>query len=167
MNDCHRRIPFFCTLLCASSILAGCFPAMPATNSLPQTTSERVIEVTGRDYQLHFRYAGADEQLHSDDDRYGAKNLSVVAGERVCLRLLSCDFIYTIEIPIVGVYEIAAPDLVFESRFIAPEPGVFQILASQMCGYDHPDLLGSLLVETEAGFSKTMNSLASFPIHER
>jgi len=145
--------------------VAGCVPEIQDSEQTAQAMPERVIEVTGNDYQLYFRYPGNDGQLHSDDDRHGTQDMIVVAGEHVRLRLLSQDFIYTIEIPDVEVYEMAVPELVFESQFVAPDIGTFQILGSQMCGYDHPGLIGKLLVVTGANFSKSMSSLSTIPIH--
>ena len=123
------------------------------------------VEVFANDYRLYFRYPGDDRVSGTNDDRFGKKHLYLPAGSQVHLRLNSHDFVYTVEIPCVEVYEIAAPDLVFEVDFIAPrETGTYDLLSSQMCGYDHPDLLGTMIVQTDNEFERTMQSLSTTPL---
>jgi len=122
------------------------------------------VEIFARDFLLQFRYPGKDQTLKSEDDRYGSQNLYVPAAAVVRLILKSHDYVYTVEIPQVGVYEIAAPDLTFEVQFVAPESGTCALLGSQMCGYDHPQLLGELIVQSPAEFCRTMERLSSVPL---
>ena len=123
-----------------------------------------LVEIVASDYRLYFRYPGYDHVIETNDDRFGMKHLYVPSGSLVRLRLNSCDFVYTAEIPRVDVYEIAAPDLVFEVDFSAPQPGTYDLLSSQMCGYDHPDLLGKMIVQSDRDFRSTMQSLSAIPL---
>jgi len=120
-------------------------------------------EIFARDFCLQFRYPGKDQVLPSADDRYGSTDLYVPAAAVVRLILKSHDYVYTVEIQEVGIYEIAAPDLTFELQFTAPESGTYALLGSQMCGYAHPQLLGELIVQSPAEFSRTMKRLSPIP----
>lgn len=131
---------------------------------LVDSLKELDAEVVGNDYRLYFRYSGDDRVLHTEDDRYGTRNFYVPAGAAVRLRLNSRDYIYLVEVPEVGVYEVAAPDLDFDARFVAPPDGEHDLLGSQMCGYDHPELLGKLIVQSPADFNKTMRRLSKTPL---
>lgn len=131
---------------------------------LTDSLKELDAEVVGNDYHLYFRYPGEDQLLHTQDDRYGTRNLYVPVDATVRLRLNSRDYIYMLEIPEVGVYEIAAPDLDFDARFIAPHNGEHELLGSQMCGYDHPELLGKLIVQSPTEFEQTMKRLSRVPL---
>ncbi len=121
-------------------------------------------EVVGSDFRFYFRYPGDDGILHSQDDRYGTRDFYVPAGALVRLRLGSRDYIYLLEVPEVGVYEVAAPDLVFDVCFVAPRDGQHDFLGSQMCGYDHSELLGKLIVQSPIEFRRTMKRLSQVPL---
>lgn len=117
------------------------------------------VEVTGSDFMFQFRYPGEDRTLFNGDDRYGTGTLFVPADANVHLRLSSLDYIYTLEIPARGVYEMAAPDLVFDAILQACSPRTEDLLGSQMCGYDHPGLIGKVIVQTTEEFDRTMSLL--------
>ena len=65
----------------------------------------------------------------------------------------SDDYIYNLALPHLGLKEIAVPDLSFAIEFTADETGTFDLLGDQMCGYDHPELLGKISVDSHAGFN--------------
>jgi cytochrome c oxidase subunit 2 len=123
-----------------------------------------VVGVTGRDYRYYFQYAGADRQLHSADDRHGVQNLHVPHGARVHLELTSDDYVYLLEIPELDIYEVLAPGLKFSVQFDPPSEGSYELLGSQMCGYDHEELLGKLIVESPSSFWHTVRALRSTPL---
>jgi heme/copper-type cytochrome/quinol oxidase subunit 2 len=120
------------------------------------------IGVTGDDYRLVFRYPGPDRQLGTADDRRGVQDLLVPAGAEVRLDLESRDYVYRIEIPAVNLYELAAPGLLFEASFVAPDVGVHRLAASQMCGFDHPGLMGQLRIQSTSEFDRAIASLPTF-----
>jgi heme/copper-type cytochrome/quinol oxidase subunit 2 len=135
-----------------------------AQHRLTESLKEIDAEVLGDEYRLYFRYPGEDGVLQTQDDRFGLRDFYVPANSVVRLRLSSRDYIYLLEVPEVGVYEIAAPDLVFDVRFVAPQGGIHELLGSQMCGYDHPELLGKLIVQSPAEFIQTMKRLSRAPL---
>ena len=116
-------------------------------------------ELVGYNYLFGFRYPGHDQLLYTEDDRFGTRDLYVPQNAHVQLHLKSDDYIYTLEIPKLEVYELAAPDLTFDVRFVAPKAGVHELLGSQMCGYDHSELLGKLIVQPAAEYRRTMRNL--------
>lgn len=120
-------------------------------------------ELTGYDYRFHFRYPGEDNTLNTDDDRFGTQDLYVPEDAVVTLRLTSQDYIYTMEVPELGLYEAAVPELSFDLKIIAEASGSHDLLGTQMCGYDHPDLLGKLIVQPSAQFRRTMRQLPKSP----
>jgi len=118
------------------------------------------IEVVGSEFAFYFQYPGADRTLASSDDRHGTKTLFVPAGAKVTLSLTSLDYIYTLEIPERGVYEMAAPDLVFTTVLPPSSPQSDELLGGQMCGGEHPGLIGRIVVQTTAEFHRTMATLS-------
>lgn len=152
------KLLFVAVALSASAaLLVSQYFAQPA-KSKPYHDIE--IEVVGSEFAFYFRYPGSDRTLFTQDDRHGASTLFVPAGSSVHLRLSSLDYLYTLEIPARGIYEMAAPDLVLDSYMNATPPQEDDLLGSQMCGYDHPSLLGKLIVLLPPEFDRIMNSLS-------
>ncbi|WP_147868114.1 cytochrome c oxidase subunit II [Stieleria maiorica] len=121
------------------------------------------VNVVGLDYHLYFQYPGPDSVLGTSDDRLGTRNFFAPANARVDLNLTSRDFVYLVEIPEVGLYEVAAPGLEFKTRIETGDSGVHSLLGSQMCGYDHPELIGDFVVQHSADFRRTVRKLSPAP----
>ena len=153
----------FLTISAMLLLVGGCHARM-AKDQIAETINEMDAELTGHDYRFHFRYPGDDRLLDTKDDRFGIRDLYVPEHANVQLRLNSRDFIYTIEIPELDVYEVAVPDMSFDVRFVASPVGSHDLLGSQMCGYDHPELLGKLIVQPVADFRRTMQRLSKSPL---
>ncbi|WP_419580917.1 hypothetical protein [Stieleria magnilauensis] len=121
------------------------------------------VQVVASNYRLYFHYPGADSKLGTADDRLGTRNFYAPANTEVRLSLTSRDFVYLVEIPEVGLYEVAAPELDFEARFETGESGVHSLLGSQMCGYDHSELIGEFVVQRTAEFKRLVRELSPAP----
>ena len=134
------------------------------TGSGHQTITKLDAQVVGSDYRFGFRYPGEDLVLGTKDDRFGTRDFCVPAGAEIRLALTSRDYIYLVEIPKVNVYEVAAPDLDFQVTFSAPASGKYPLLGSQMCGYEHSELLGSLVVLPSEEFRRTVLNLPRTPV---
>ena len=140
-----------------TAVLSGC------SGESDQPIDSVKINVVGNDYLFRFQYPGQDQKIDTDDDRYGAKNLYVPENAVVLVRLDSHDFVYTLEIPELDLYEAVIPDFSFEKKFVAKSVGSHDLLGTQMCGYDHPDLIGKLIVQAPAEFRRTMKRLEKSP----
>ena len=144
--------PSFCLTNLAVFLFIGC-------------TSERVvpinhvkIEMTGNDFKWSSRYAGQDGEFNTQDDRLAKQILHVPLDADIEIVLKSQDYLYTLEIPVAGKEEIAVPDLTFSLQFKADQLGTFKMPGSQMCGYTHPDLMGTLIIESPRDFSRWLDS---------
>ncbi len=147
-----------------SLFAAACLTGVVAYASLrsdpPTLTGSLFVKVVGTDYRWKYIYAGEDQRLNTSDDLVGSQNLIAPAGREVCLQLTSDDFVYLLEIPEVDVYELAAPGLGFDVQFSSPPTGSYALLGSQMCGYDHPDLMGQMIVKSSRDFDRAMRELS-------
>ena len=90
--------------------------------------------------------------MGTDDDVRAVRHLHAPRGARLRLELTSTDFLYTLAFPHVGKKEIAVPDLTFHLEFDVTETGVFEMRGDQFCGFQHPDLIGTLVVESPEEF---------------
>jgi cytochrome c oxidase subunit 2 len=116
------------------------------------------IEITGHDYRWSARYPGADGLLGTADDVLTGREVHVPLHAKTQIDLKSGDFIYTFALPHWGLKEIAVPDMTFTLNLTADRVGSFQLLGDQMCGYAHPDLLGTLTVQTQDDFAAWLGS---------
>ena len=167
------RMPRTSIALATAVLLAtaGCGSKQPTTAPLPFLPKSEpvkeasipagpmVIDVTGSQFQWHIRYPGPDGEVDSDDDRHTIRHLHVPVGTRVTLRLHSTDYVYTLSLPHLELREIAVPELTFQLEFDADQVGTFELRGDQMCGYQHPDLIGSLVVQERSEFAKWYQKL--------
>ncbi len=143
-----------------SSAIVGCGqPGDSGDPSADFNRSDLSIAVTGHDFQWEIVYPGRDGALGTADDLRSRRNLDVPAGATVTILLTSEDYIYMFELPELGLREMAAPELTFSVTFEPTEARTYELLGNQMCGYDHPDLLGTLSVHTPDEFNARMRRL--------
>ena len=134
--------------------LTGCNSSDEPTAVIDSVT----IEMTGHEFKWRSRYPGEDGQLGSTDDVQAAQVIHVPVGANVEIVLKSLDYIYSLEVPQAGVKEIAVPDMTFTLRFEADEVGTFRLPGDQLCGYAHPDLIGTLIVDTQKDYRRWLDS---------
>ena len=116
------------------------------------------IEMTGNDFKWSSRYAGRDGKLNTPDDRLAKEVLHVPLDADIEIVLKSLDYLYSLEVPVAGKKEIAVPDLTFSLRFKADQLGTFEMPGNQMCGYTHPDLMGTLVVESQEDYARWLET---------
>lgn len=108
-----------------------------------------VIEVTGEEFNWHFRYPGRDGVLGTDDDLYSVQDLFLPENSKIVLKLASNDYLYSLALPELGLREIAVPDLSFELQFRTKGKQTLQLLGDQFCGFSHETLIGKVHVGTQ------------------
>ena len=116
------------------------------------------IEMTGHNFKWSSHYAGEDGQLGTSDDVYAAQVLHVPEMAVVEIVLKSRDYIYSLEVPHAGLKEIAVPELTFKLQFKADKIGRFELPGEQLCGYAHPDLIGTLVVDSQSDYRRWLLS---------
>ena len=125
--------------------------------SLPQKIH---IEVTGEDFEWYVRYAGNDETLGTEDDHFTRRNVTLLAGTHTTIDLKSNDYLYSFALPHLGLKEIAVPDLKFSLEFSPEETGEFKLQGDQLCGYQHPKLMGNVQVLSPQDFANWLKNTA-------
>lgn len=162
--------------LLVSVTVTGCFDAScvrPDTEvvSSATTTSDAnanitirepyTIEITGSKFRWLVKYPGADGILITDDDVLTLGNLHVPAQTDVELVLKSADYVYSLALPHFQLHEMAVPGLEFRLRFHTEGDGEFELLGDEFCGDPHPELNGSLFVESPDRFRKWLSTQKS------
>lgn len=131
-------------------LVAGCRP--------PSDSDALVVRMTGDDYHWAVRYPGRDGRLDTRDDVLDSRDLNVPEGTEVRVLLESLDYVYTLNVPEFGLKEIVVPDMAFELRLPSSKPGSFQLLGDHLCGYDHPELIGTLFVRTQDDYERWLET---------
>ena len=117
------------------------------------------IAVVGDGYQWEIRYPGPDGELWTADDQFGAHDVHLPSNVHATIHLRSRDYIYTFALPHLDLKEIAVPDLEYHLEFDANDKGRFELRGDQMCGYTHPDLIGTLVVESPEEYVAALRNL--------
>lgn len=117
--------------------------------------------MTGRDYGWEVRHPGPDGRLDTPDDRLGTSRLNIPAKTSVRVELESEDYVYTVALPHFDLNEVVVPDMEFELRLPPSEDGRFDLVGDHLCGYDHPELLGVLIVRTQEDYEQWLAGAAT------
>ena len=147
-----------CSTLVVSLLLLLGIGGCEEPSAVPLPIEQVTIEMTGHDFKWHSRYAGIDEQLGTEDDIEAAQVLHVPVDSRIEILLKSRDFLYSLEVPQARRKEIAVPELTFSLSFDTDTIGTFEMPGGQMCGYSHPDLIGTLIVESQSDYARWLTS---------
>ena len=166
----------FCLGLLVGMTAAGCFdtarvPTEATIGASAGSTSATsvditirvpyIIEVTGSKFRWQVKYPGADGTLMTDDDVLTVGNLHVPAQTDVELVLKSADYVDSLALPHFEQHEMAVPGLEFRLRFHTADDGEFELLGDEFCGDPHPELNGSLFVESPDRFRKWLGEQMS------
>jgi cytochrome c oxidase subunit II len=141
---CIGRLYKVLCCTCLYIFLSGC----GSTNSQPRLDSI-VVEVTGDEFNWHFRYPGFDGILGTSDDQHSVQNLFLPDNSKVTLKLKSKDYVYSFALPTLDLREIAVPELDFELQFNTSDKQTFQLLGDQFCGYSHKTLIGEVYIRDQ------------------
>ena len=131
----------------------------PDNRAVHHRAGPLVVEVTGSDYQWHLRYPGADGRLGTPDDIHAVRHPHVPVQTETRFRLNSRDYLYKFAVPRLNLKEIAVPDLTFTLEFVVDETGEIEFRGDQFCGYSHPELSGTLFVESPKDFEAWLETM--------
>lgn len=125
----------------------------------PRAPEPLVLEVEGNAFEWHVRYAGADARLGTPDDRQMTGAPRLPADTPVILRLTSGDYLYSFAVPALGINEVAIPERTYELRFRTPAATSLELRGDQFCGFSHPRLIGTIVVEPSSAFGAWLSRL--------
>lgn len=124
---------------------------LTACNDVPHERIDTItVEVTGDEYNWHFRYPGEDGILGTEDDKFSERNLYLPDNANVTLELNSKDYVYNITLPDIGIKEIAVPELDFSMQFKTKDEATWEFKGDQFCGFSHETLIGEVFIRNQA-----------------
>jgi cytochrome c oxidase subunit 2 len=142
------------------------------------------VEVVGQQWQWSFRLPGKDGRLGlsapeyvsadnplglnpgdpngQDDIVIDGGELHVVVGKPVKVLLRSIDVVHNFYVPQFRAKMDLMPGLVSYFWFTPTRVGTFEILCAAFCGVGHPQMRGSIVVETDSDYQAWLKKQHTF-----
>jgi heme/copper-type cytochrome/quinol oxidase subunit 2 len=147
----RRAIAVFATLV-VSLLLVMSRGGTEKAVAYRSSSAPYLIRLTGEKMAWHVRYAGSDECLDTADDILSEHDLHLPAERQVKVLLTSRDLLYTIAIQRHQIHEIAVPEVEFALNLPVDAPGEYRFRGDQMCGFQHEQLFGRIVVHKPSEF---------------
>lgn len=135
------------------------------TSAFPETARERPLaEIEARQFGWQIRYAAPGEILSREprpNDLYDNDRLFVPVGRPVQIWLSSRDIQHSFFIPQFRIKQDALPGKMIPVWFQVDEPGKYEFLCAELCGWGHYKMGGIVVAEEPAAFDARMAELAA------
>ena len=118
-----------------------------------------LAEVTGRQFQWVMRYPGLDGKLHTTDDLMMVNDLHFVKGKPALIHLKSSDVLHSFFLPQLRIKQDAVPGLTIPVWFDTDQPGHYELVCAELCGWGHYKMRGNVTVHaSQREFEEWMQS---------
>jgi len=118
-------------------------------------------KVAGKQFNWEITYPGPDGQLGTADDVTVENDFHVPVNKVVRLELSSKDVIHSFYVPNMRLRQDAVPGRVIHVWFQATEIGQYEIPCSQLCGFGHSGMKGTLYVQSQEDYDKWLKDAYS------
>jgi len=112
------------------------------------------VSVTAERFAWIFDYAGSDGKFGTPDDYWSMAKLYVPANQVVRLNMRSMDVIHSLAVPNLRLRQDVVPGRTISAWFKATKPGSYEIECTELCGFDHYRMQGSLVVLSERDYAQ-------------
>jgi cytochrome c oxidase subunit 2 len=112
------------------------------------------IEVMPQQWAWNVRYPGPDGAFNDGDDVVALNVLRVPVGRPVMLNLKSKDVVHSFFVPNLRLKHDANPGFVTRSWFTVTKAGEYEIVCSQVCGWAHYLMKGTLVAMPETAWKE-------------
>jgi cytochrome c oxidase subunit II len=112
------------------------------------------FQVTGKQFNWEITYPGPDGKLGTPDDVTVENDFHVPVNKVVRFDLTSKDVIHSFFVPWIRLRQDAVPGRNIHVWFEATEIGTYEIPCSQLCGFGHSGMKGTLYVQSQEDYEK-------------
>jgi cytochrome c oxidase subunit II len=121
-----------------------------AKNTGPPSSVE--VKVIAKQFNWEFTYPGPDGKIGTADDVSFENELHVPVGKVVHLTLTSEDVIHSLWVPNFRLKQDVVPGRAIPAWFEATKPGTYEIACSELCGFGHYSMHGTVTVQTQQDY---------------
>jgi cytochrome c oxidase subunit II len=112
------------------------------------------VGVSAKQFNWEFSYPLAGNKLGTAHDKTIENELHVPVGKVVWLRLSSQDVIHSFWVPSFRLKQDVIPGRVITAWFEAKTPGTYEIACSELCGFGHYTMRGTITVHSAADYER-------------
>ena len=120
---------------------------------------EPTVEVTARQFEWRLRYPGQDGELGTRDDVFVVNELHLPVNEEVLIELKSMDVLHDFFLPHLRIKQDAVPGTTIPVWFRATQPGEYDLVCAELCGWGHYKMKGRLFVESRSDYERWLADL--------
>jgi cytochrome c oxidase subunit 2 len=136
-----------------------------------QSRLEPIAEVTARQFEWRLRYPARSRKFHSlaevdawlkrpqPDDLYAVNELHVPTGRTVVIHLRSGDVQHAFFVPNLRVKQDAVPGLVIPIMFEVLEPGPYEWVCAELCGWGHYKMKARVIAQPKDDYDAFLKQL--------
>ncbi len=112
------------------------------------------VRVTAERFAWIFTYPGPGGKFDTGHDYWSLGKLYVPVGQVVRLNMRSMDVIHSFAVPNLRLRQDIVPGRTITAWFKATTPGSYEIECTELCGFDHYKMQGTLIVQSAADYAK-------------
>jgi cytochrome c oxidase subunit 2 len=116
--------------------------------------AELQVEIMAKQFEWNVTYAGADNQLGTEDDFTRRNQLHIPVGRVVHVHLVAEDVIHSFFLPEFRVKQDAVPGMRIPVWFEATQTGTYMLGCAELCGLGHYRMRGTVTVHEEDAFDQ-------------
>ena len=148
-------------------VQSGAWGTMKYASQFPKETDSVVIQVTGKQYEWHFRYAGKDGVFGTEDDVTKLGVMHVPVNRNIIVKLRTRDVLHSFWLKNARLKQDLLPGQTIPQWFNPYKTGTFEITCAELCGIGHTRMRGTLIVESQAEFEAWLAKTAKdFGAHD-
>jgi cytochrome c oxidase subunit 2 len=110
------------------------------------------VQVFGKQFEWHFRYAGNDGEFGTQDDVIKVAEMHAPVDRPVIVHLQTLDVLHSFWLPNVLLKQDLMPGRTILQWFEITKQGKFPIVCAELCGNMHTAMKGALIVESDDAF---------------
>lgn len=134
-------------------------------NAFPkQALAAPLAEIEAHQFGWKIRYPAGNDTLEREpqpSDLYDHDRLYIPVGEPVLIWLSTRDVIHSFFVPQFRIKQDALPGQMIPIWFQADEPGRYQFLCAELCGWGHYDMGGMIIAQKPKQHAASMKALAA------
>ena len=120
-------------------------------SQMPKEEDCLVVQVLGKQFEWHFRYAGPDGEFGTNDD-VGSRHLHVPVDTDVMVKLHTIDVLHSFWLPNARLKQDLLPGKTIPQWFNLTELGKYEVVCAELCGQGHTKMKSNLFVQTQEEF---------------